>query len=109
MKKNTSKKVATKVAVVKSVKAPVCKQKATLVKPNIRYTENEVRGFLRLGQKSFIVPSKFTGIHVRDGKILGSDVIAHLERVSKTRGQGRRSRVKIGRRYASGTVTVVAR
>ena len=83
--------------------------KNTVIRPNCLYTENEVRGFLCLGKKSYIVPSKFTGIHVNGGMILGRDIIAHLERVTKTQGRGRRSAVKIGRRYKSGSVTVVAR
>ena len=83
--------------------------KNTVVRPNCLYTENDVRGFLCLSKNTFVCPSKYTGMHVNNGLIRGSDIIAHLDRISKTNGRGRRSAVKIGRRYASGSVTVVAR
>ena len=84
------------------------KPKAVLVKPNASYTKDEVRSILRLSEGTYLVPSKYAGMGGR-GKIPGTAVIARLEHVTATQGKGRRARVKIGRRYASGTVTVVAR
>ena len=84
-------------AQVKSI--TIAKPKATLVKPNGQYTKNEVRSILGLSKGSNLSPKYYPGMGGR-GKVAGSSVIAYLERAS---------RVKIGRRYASGTVTVVAR
>ena len=89
MKKNTK-----KVAQIK-VQAP----KATLVKPTMQYTKDEVRGILKLSKGSSLSPKYYPGMGGR-GKVPGTAVIAYLERSRK---------MKIGRRYASGTVTVVAR
>ena len=102
MKKNTNKVVAQ----VKSI--VIEKPKAVLVKPTAMYTKDEVRAILKLAKGTDLVPSKYIGMGGH-GKVAGSAVIAHLERVTKTKGRGRRSAVKIGRRYKSGTVTVVAR
>ena len=76
-------------------------QKSILVKPAQMYTTNEVRGFLGLAEGSYPCPSKY-GMAVRKGRIQGSDVIAYLE-------SGSCRKTRIGRRYDSGTVTVVAR
>lgn len=73
--------------------------KATLVKPTATYTKDEVRSILKLSKGSCLSPKYYPGMGGR-GKVAGSAVISYLERAS---------RVKIGRRYASGTVTVVAR
>ena len=73
--------------------------KSTLVKPQAQYTKNEVRSILGLSEGSNLSPKYYPGMGGR-GKVAGSAVISYLERAS---------RVKIGRRYASGTVTVVAR
>lgn len=86
MKKNAKKTITTK---------------ATLVKPTATYTKDEVRSFLGLSKGTYLVPSQYSGMGGR-GKVPGTAVIAFLE--SRKRG-----RTKIGRRYASGTVTVVAR
>jgi len=88
--KKTSKKVA------KTTKV----QKSTLVKPTAQYTKNEVKAILGLGKGSALSPKYYPGMGGR-GKVPGSAVIAYLE--------GRCRHAKIGRRYASGTVTVVAR
>ena len=74
--------------------------KATLVKPMAQYTKNEVKAILGLGKGSALSPKYYPGMGGR-GKVPGSAVIAYLE--------GRSRRAKVGRRYASGTVTVVAR
>jgi hypothetical protein len=73
--------------------------KATLVKPTKQYTKDEVRQILGLSKGTNLSPSKYAGMGGR-GKVAGSAVIAYLETAK---------RVKVGRRYASGTVTVVAR
>lgn len=73
--------------------------KAILVKPTKQYTKDEVRSILGLSKGSNLSPSKYAGMGGR-GKVAGSAVIAYLESARK---------VKVGRRYASGTVTVVAR
>ena len=88
----------------KAAKAVVAK---TLVKPTASYTKDEVRSILKLSKGTSLVPSQYAGMGGR-GKIAGSTVIAFLEARRGTR-IGRPARVKIGRRYASGTVTVVAR
>lgn len=103
MKKNTNKKV---VAQVKSI--VIEKPKAVLVKPKAQYTKDEVRSILRLSKGTCLSPVHYAGMGGR-GKIPGTAVIARLERLASKTGKGRRARVKIGRRYASGTVTVVAR
>ena len=72
--------------------------KATLVKPMAQYTKDEVRSILGLSKGTAL--TRRPGMNGR-GKIAGSSVIAYLE--------GRCRAAKIGRRYASGTVTVVAR
>lgn len=74
--------------------------KATLVKPQAQYTKNEVKAILGLGKGSALSPKYYPGMGGR-GKVPGSAVIAYLE--------GRCRKAKVGRRYASGTVTVVAR
>ena len=74
--------------------------KATLVKPHAQYTKNEVKAILGLGKGSALSPKYYPGMGGR-GKVPGSAVIAYLE--------GRCRKAKVGRRYASGTVTVVAR
>ena len=71
--------------------------KATLVKPTASYTKDEVRSILKLSRGTAL--TRRPGMAGR-GKIAGSAVIAYLENAA---------RVKVGRRYASGTVTVVAR
>ena len=71
--------------------------KATLVKPTAQYTKDEVRAILKLSKGTAL--TRRPGMNGR-GKIAGSAVIAYLENAA---------RVKVGRRYASGTVTVVAR
>ena len=74
--------------------------KATLVKPMAQYTKDEVKTILGLSKGSSLSPKYYPGMGGR-GKVPGSAVIAYLE--------GRCRSAKIGRRYASGTVTVVAR
>lgn len=88
MKKNI------KQAVIETPKA-----KSVLVKPHTMYTKDEVRSFLGLGEGSSLSPKYYPGMGGH-GKVPGTAVIAYLERSRK---------MKIGRRYASGTVTVVAR
>ena len=73
--------------------------KATLVKPTASYTKDEVRSILQLSKGSALSPKYYPGMGGR-GKVPGTAVIAYLENAR---------RVKVGRRYASGTVTVVAR
>ena len=87
MKKNITKKMAKKVN----------SAKATLVKPTMQYTKDEVRSILGLSKGTAL--TRRPGMNGR-GKVAGSAVIAYLESAK---------RVKVGRRYASGTVTVVAR
>jgi hypothetical protein len=82
MKKNAKKTIMTK---------------ATLVKPNASYTKDEVRDILQLSRGTAL--TRRPGMAGR-GKVPGTAVIAYLENAA---------RVKVGRRYASGTVTVVAR
>jgi len=93
MKKNTNKVVAQ----VKSI--IIEKPKAVLVKPNASYTKDEVRSILKLAKGSSLSPKYYPGMGGR-GKVSGAAVIAYLPNAR---------RVKLGRRYASGTVTVVAR
>ena len=71
--------------------------KATLVKPTMQYTKDEVRSILGLSKGTAL--TRRPGMSGR-GKVSGAAVIAYLESAK---------RVKVGRRYASGTVTVVAR
>lgn len=75
--------------------------KSVLVKPTMAYTRAEVGAFLGLSKGSSVCPSKY-GMKVTKGKISGADVIAYLE-------SGSCRKAKVGRRYASGTITVVAR
>ncbi len=91
MKKNTKVQKTTK----KTTKT--ISTKATLVKPSAQYTKDEVRSILGLSKGTAL--TRRPGMNGR-GKIAGSAVIAYL---------GTAKRVKVGRRYASGTVTVVAR
>ena len=91
MKKMTMKKNA------KKMTTTIMTTKATLVKPNASYTKDEVRSILQLSPGTAL--TRRPGMAGR-GKIAGSAVIAYLENAK---------RVKVGRRYASGTVTVVAR
>lgn len=84
MKKNMIKKTAKKTI-------------TTLVKPTKQYTKDEVRSILGLSKGTAL--TRRPGMSGR-GKVSGSAVIAYLESAK---------RVKLGRRYASGTVTVVAR
>ena len=91
MKKMTMKKNA------KKTTTTIMTTKATLVKPNASYTKDEVRSILQLSPGTAL--TRRPGLAGR-GKIAGSAVIAYLENAK---------RVKVGRRYASGTVTVVAR
>lgn len=88
MKKNTKK--------VNTMQVKVGTPKV-LVKPTKEYTKDEVRSILKLSQGTAL--TRRPGMAGR-GKISGSAVIAYLETAK---------RVKVGRRYASGTVTVVAR
>ena len=74
-------------------------KKSVLVKPAAMYTKSEAKAILGLSEGSCLVPSKYTGMGGR-GKVPGTAIIAYLERSA---------RVKVGRRYPSGTVTVVAR
>ena len=87
--KKTTKKVNTKQVKVAEAKV--------LVKPTKQYTKDEVRSILGLSKGTAL--TRRPGMRGR-GKIAGSSVIAYLETAK---------RVKVGRRYASGTVTVVAR
>ena len=89
MKKNTK--------VQKNTAKKTTIAKATLVKPTAKYTKDEVRSILGLSKGTAL--TRRPGMSGR-GKIAGSSVIAYLETAK---------RVKVGRRYASGTVTVVAR
>ena len=73
--------------------------KTMLVKPNASYTKDEVRSILKLSKGSNLSPKYYPGMG-GSGKVPGAAVIAYLENAK---------RVKVGRRYASGTVTVVAR
>lgn len=74
--------------------------KSVVVSPKKDYTHDQVRKFLGLKKGSSVCPSKY-GMSVRNGKVHGSDVIAYLNKRCRAS--------KIGRRYASGSVTVVAR
>ena len=87
--KKTTKKVNTMQVKVAAPKV--------LVKPTKQYTKDEVRSILGLSKGTAL--TRRPGMSGR-GKIAGSAVIAYLESAK---------RVKLGRRYASGTVTVVAR
>ena len=101
MKKHTAKKTTTTIPTTKTTPVVVETKKAknTLVKPAASYTKDEVRAILRLGKGSSLSPKYCPGMGGR-GKVPGTAVIAYLERSQK---------VKVGRRYKSGTVTVVAR
>lgn len=88
MKKNTKK--------VNTMQVKVAPAKV-LVKPTKEYTKDQVRDILKLSKGTAL--TRRPGMRGR-GKIAGSAVIAYLETAK---------RVKVGRRYASGTVTVVAR
>lgn len=100
MKKHTAKKTTTTPTTKTTpVVAEAKKTKNTLVKPAASYTKDEVRAILRLGKGSSLSPKYYPGMGGR-GKVPGTAVIAYLERSQK---------VKVGRRYKSGTVTVVAR
>jgi hypothetical protein len=83
----------------KTMKKNTVTAKSILVKPTALYTKDEVRSFLGLSKGSSLSPKYYPGMGGR-GKVPGTAVIAYLERSRRT---------KIGRRYASGTVTVVAR
>jgi hypothetical protein len=92
-KKEENKMKKTMKKSTKSITAP----KAVLVKPTASYTKDEVRSILQLSKGTAL--TRRPGMNGR-GKIPGTAVIAYLESAK---------RVKAGRRYASGTVTVVAR
>lgn len=94
------KKRKKKTQMKKSTKKVVAK-KSVLVKPTMAYTRSQVAEFLGLSAGSSVCPSKY-GMSVRKGKIQGRDVIAYLE-------SGSCRKFKIGRKYASGSVSVVAR
>ena len=83
----------------KSMKTITAAPKSVLVKPTASYTKDEVRSILKLSKGSSLSPKYYPGMGGR-GKVPGTAVIAYLENAR---------RVKVGRRYASGTVTVVAR
>ena len=83
----------------KTMKKNTVTAKSILVKPTALYTKDEVRSFLGLSKGSSLSPKYYPGMGGR-GKVPGTAVIAYLERLRRS---------KIGRRYASGTVTVVAR
>ena len=85
----------------KSTKKVVVAKKSVIVKPAMAYTRSQVAEFLGLSAGSSVCPSKY-GMSVRKGKIQGRDVIAYLE-------SGSCRKFKIGRKYASGSVSVVAR
>ena len=85
----------------KSTNKVVDAKKSVLVKPTMAYTRSQVAEFLGLSAGSSVCPSKY-GMSVRKGKIQGRDVIAYLE-------SGSCRKFKIGRKYASGSVSVVAR
>ena len=89
--KNIAKKT-TKKSTKKQVAA-----KAILVKPSTAYTKDEVRSILKLSKGTAL--TRRPGMNGR-GKVSGAAVIAYL---------GTAKNVKVGRRYASGTVSVVAR
>lgn len=93
---NRKRKTKMKKTMKKSAKKTLT-PKATLVKPNASYTKDEVRDILQLSRGTAL--TRRPGMAGR-GKIAGSAVIAYLESAK---------RVKVGRRYASGTVSVVAR
>lgn len=96
--KQRKKKDKMKKTMKKSMKTITAAPKSVLVKPAALYTKDEVRSFLGLSKGTAL--TRRPGMRGR-GKIPGSAVIAYLETSCK--------RAKIGRRYASGTVTVVAR
>ena len=95
---NRKRKTKMKKTMKKSAKKTLT-PKATLVKPTASYTKDEVRSILKLSKGSNLSPKYYPGMGGR-GKVPGCAVIAYLENAK---------RVKVGRRYASGTVTVVAR
>ena len=112
MTKKNTKKVAVKVAKVvakkviketKEVVAPLAKAekaKSVLVEPAREYTKSEVRSILGLSKNTHMTEDKgYVGFEGR-GKILGEAIIAFLPKSKK---------VKIGRKYPSGKVSVVAR
>ena len=82
---------------MKNTKAVKAVTEKTLVKPSASYTKDEVRSILKLSKGTAL--TRRPGMAGR-GKIAGQAVIAYLENAK---------RVKVGRRYASGAVTVVAR
>ena len=103
MKKNTAKKTATKT----TIKATETKAKSLLVKPTKQYTRDEVRAILGLSKGSNLSPKHYPTLVGE--KVSGAAIIARLERASAKNAKGRPTLMKIGRRYASGTVSVVAR
>lgn len=74
--------------------------KSVIVSPKKEYTHDQVRKFLGLKNGSSVCPSKY-GMSVKNGKVNGAAIIAYLS--------GHCRKFKIGRKYASGNVTVVAR
>lgn len=96
MKKNITKKTAKKTIA-----------KAMLVKPTKQYSRDEVRSILGLSKGSNLSPKHYPTLVGET--VSGAAIIARLERASAKNAKGRPTLMKIGRRYASGTVTVVAR
>ena len=103
-KKSSTKKVTVKSQKsLKQVKQEAIKALATksvLIDPKREYTKDEVRSILRLSNNTRMTEKKgYIGFEGKGG-ILGESVIAFLPKSKK---------VKIGRKYASGKVSVVAR
>lgn len=104
MTKKSTKKVASKAQKsVKQVKQEAVKALATksvLIDPKREYTKAEVRSILQLSERTHMTEQKgYIGFEGKGG-ILGESVIAFLPKSKK---------VKVGRKYPSGKVSVVAR
>lgn len=103
-KKSSTKKVTVKYQKsLKQVKQEAVKALATksvLIDPKREYTKAEVRSILQLSNNTRMTEKNgYIGFEGKDG-ILGEAVIAFLPKSKK---------VKIGRKYPSGKVSVVSR
>ena len=99
-KKSSTKKVQKSLKQVKQEAVKALATKSVLIDPKREYTKAEVRSILQLSNNTRMTEKKgYIGFEGKGG-ILGESVIAFLPKSTK---------VKIGRKYPSGKVSVVSR
>lgn len=99
-KKSSTKKVQKSLKQVKQEAVKALAAKSVLIDPKREYTKAEVRSILQLSNNTRMTEKNgYIGFEGKGG-ILGESVIAFLPKSKK---------VKIGRKYPSGKVSVVSR